>query len=272
MPSTTAFSDSYGPWALIAGASEGVGSALAEELATRGLNVALIARRAEVLDQVAAGIAERTGVLTRTLAVDLERPDATTTIAAAMADVEVGFLAYCAGADPVCKGFLSQTMESAEAMVHRNCVVPLQLIHHFGAAMIARGTGGIVTFSSGAGFVGGGGMATYGGSKAFDLVFTEALWAELKPQGVDVLAVVLGETDTPALRRMQNGDAEQPVKKATPVSQVVTEILTHLDRGPTRMVGSQVKFGSKILGLLPRRTGVQMITKAAARATNQDAR
>lgn len=256
----------YGPWAVIAGASEGVGSALAEELASQGLNVALVARRAEVLDQVAAGIAERSGVQTRTLAVDLALPDAAASIAAAMADVEVGFLAYCAGADAVCDSFLAQTVDAAEAMVQRNCVVPLQLVHHFAGPMVTRGRGGIVMFSSGAAFVGGAGMAIYGGSKAFDLVFTEALWAELKPQGVDVLAVVLGETDTPALRRLQSGDAGKSVKGATPVAQVVAEILAHLDRGPTRMVGTQVRIGAKLFGLLSRRAGVRMLTKAAARS------
>lgn len=256
--------DRYGPWALVAGASEGVGSALADALAERGLNVVLLARRESVLAEVAAGIEARHGVLTRSLAIDLTDTDAARQVVDAVADLEIGYLAICAGADPAGEKFLAQPAETAVAMVQRNCVVPLQLIHHFAGAMAARGRGGVVTFSSGAAFVGGARMATYGGTKAFDLVFTEALWAELKPQGVDVLGVVLGETDTPALRRVVHGGTERPVKGATPVSRVVTEILDHLEHGPTRMLG-QAKVGSVVLGLLPRRTGVQMISKAAAK-------
>lgn len=267
---TTDFARRYGPWALIAGASEGVGSALAEELAALGLNVALLARRAEVLDQVAAGIAERTGVQTRTLAVDLDDPDAAATIAAALADREVGFLAYCAGADGDCLPFLDQPVASAEALIRRNCLVPAQVIHALAGPMRERGRGAIVTFSSGAAFVGGALMAVYGGSKAFDLVFTEALWAELEPHGVHVLGVVLGETDTPALRRLQSGDADRPVKGATPVAAVVKGILANLDHGPTLMASAQVKVGSKLFGLLPRRAGVRMLTKAAARTIGGD--
>src|ERR1700758_1570826 len=74
------FAEKYGPWALVAGASDGVGAAFAEGLAERGVNVALVARRRHVLDEVAAGIAARTGAQTRTLAVDLAEKSATTTI------------------------------------------------------------------------------------------------------------------------------------------------------------------------------------------------
>jgi NAD(P)-dependent dehydrogenase (short-subunit alcohol dehydrogenase family) len=109
------FAESYGPWALVAGASEGVGPALAE----RGVDVVLLARRQAVLDDVAAGISSRTGVRTRTLAVDLTEPSAAGTIAASLADLEIGFLAYCAGADPVYQPFLAQPVE-AEATTRRS--------------------------------------------------------------------------------------------------------------------------------------------------------
>ena len=77
------FTTKYGPWALVAGASDGVGAAFAEALAERGVNVVLLARRQAVLDQVAADIGSRTSAQTRTLAVDLARPDAASVIAAA---------------------------------------------------------------------------------------------------------------------------------------------------------------------------------------------
>src|SRR5580693_9550261 len=84
------FAAKYGPWALVAGASDGLGAAFAEGLAERGVNVVLLARRQEVLDQVAAEIESRTQAQTRTLAIDLARPGAATTIAEATADLEIG--------------------------------------------------------------------------------------------------------------------------------------------------------------------------------------
>src|ERR1700761_7405589 len=94
------FATKYGPWALVAGASDGVGAAFAAGLAERGVNVVLLARRQAVLDQVAAEIESRTSVQTRTLAVDLAQSGAAETVAGATADLEIGFLVYCAGADP----------------------------------------------------------------------------------------------------------------------------------------------------------------------------
>ena len=119
---TADFAARYGPWALIAGASDGVGAAFAEALAQRGLDVVLLARRQAALDQVAAGIADRTGAQTRTLAIDLTDPEASVAIAAATDDLEIGFLVYCAGADPDFAPFLSQPVGAAEAMANVSAV------------------------------------------------------------------------------------------------------------------------------------------------------
>src|ERR1700728_627196 len=167
------FAAKYGPWALVAGASDGVGAAFAAGLAERGVNVVLLARRQAVLDQVAAEIESRTSAQTRTLAIDLAAPDAASVVAATTSDLEIGFLVYCAGADPNYEPSLDNSVEAAEAMVHRNCMVPMQLCHHFAPAMVERGRGGIVIFGSGAGLAGGPNMVAYGASKAFDMVFAE---------------------------------------------------------------------------------------------------
>jgi uncharacterized protein len=82
---------------------------------------------------------------------------------------------YCAGADPNYQPFLANPIEAADAMVQRNCVVPMQLCHHFAPAVVERGRGGIVIFGSGAGLAGGANMVAYGASKAFDMVFAEAV-------------------------------------------------------------------------------------------------
>jgi short-subunit dehydrogenase len=210
------FAEKYGPWALVAGASDGVGAAFAEGLAGRGVNVVLVARRQTVLDDVAAGIRSRTGAQTRTLAVDLAEHDATSVIAAATDDLDIGFLVYCAGADPNFQRFLANPIATAEAMVHRNCVVPMQLCHHFAPAMVERRSGGIVIFGSGAGLAGGPNMVAYGATKAFDMVFAEALWSELHDKGVDVLGLILGKTNTPALRRLEHSRGLLSTEKTRP--------------------------------------------------------
>ena len=269
------FADKYGPWAVVAGASDGVGSAFADALADRGLNVVLLARRQELLDDVAAAITERTGVQTRTLAVDLTEPGASTRIIDATGDLEVGFLVYCAGADPDFKPFLAGPVGAAESMIQRNCVVPVQLCHHYAGPMVRRGRGGIVIFGSGAGFAGGPNMVAYGASKAFDMVFAEALWTELHDHGVDVLGLILGKTDTPALRRLecsrgQIPSEDHPAKDAVPVGDVVAEAFENLSNGPTHLVGDQMRALSQVMGAMSRNDAVKLIAQASAAAMGAD--
>lgn len=269
------FATRYGPWALVAGASDGVGAAFAEALAERGVNVVLLARRQSVLDRVAAEIETKTSAQTRTLAMDLAQPSATSAIAAATSDLTIGMLVYCAGADPNFTPFLANSIEAAEAMVQRNCMVPMQLCHHFAPAMVERGSGGIVLFGSGAGLAGGPNMVAYGASKAFDMVFAEALWAELHGKGVDVLGLILGKTNTPALRaleysRGQLGSADEVPADAAAVSDVISEAFENLGNGPTLMVGDTMRAAAQLLASLSRNQAVELFTQAAAAAMGPD--
>ncbi|WP_068280750.1 SDR family NAD(P)-dependent oxidoreductase [Aldersonia kunmingensis] len=271
MTSTTEFARKYGPWALVAGASDGVGATFAESLAARGVDVVLIARRAEVLNDVASGIAERHGVGTRVLALDLAQPQAAAQILEGVADLEIGMLVYCAGADPNFAPFLSNSIETAESMVQRNCVVPMQLCHQLAQPMVARGRGGIVIFGSGAGLAGGPNMVAYGASKAFDMVFAESLWAELHGEGVDVLGVILGKTNTPALRRLEHSRGQLSSEDAVPegaaaVEDVVAEAIENLGNGPTLMAGEQMRAAAGFLGSLSRNEAVALISAASAGA------
>ncbi len=263
------FADKYGPWALVAGASDGVGAALADGLAQRGVNVVLLARRQALLDEVSEGIESRHGVQTRTLAVDLATETAASQIAEATDDLEMGFLGYCAGADPVYEPFLDSPLAAAEAMVHRNCVVPVRLCHHFAPPMVSRGRGGIVLFGSGAGFAGAPNMVAYGASKAFDMVFAEALWAELHDKGVDVIGLILGKTDTPALRTLEHKRGVLPSTESRPADaataeEVVAEAFDNLQNGPTVLVGDVMKAAAQILGGLTRKQAVELLTAAGA--------
>ena len=265
------FATKYGPWALVAGASDGVGAAFAAGLAERGVNVVLLARRQAVLDHVAAEIKSRTSVETHTLAVDLTEPGAASAITAATRDLEIGFLVYCAGADPNFKPFLANPVEAAEAMVQRNCVVPMQLCHHYAPAMVQRGRGGIVIFGSGAGLAGSPNIVTYGASKAFDMVFAEGLWAELHDKGVDVLGLILGKTDTPALRQLEHSrgqisSTDDVPPGAAAVDDVIAEAFENLANGPTWMVGADMRAAVPMMASLTRRQIVELMTQASIAA------
>src|SRR6476661_3066293 len=139
-----AFAERYGPWALVAGASDGVGAAYAHAMAGRGVNVVLVARRQELLDEVATSIRDTSGVEALTVALDLTAHDAMAQIVDATTGLDVGMVMYCAGADSNYEPFLANSVEVPLAMVHRNCIMPMQICHHFAGLMEARGRGGIV--------------------------------------------------------------------------------------------------------------------------------
>ena len=263
------FAERYGRWALVAGASDGVGSAFAREIARRGVNVVLLARRQHVLDEVAASIRAESGVETRVVAVDLAAADAMARVRDVTTGLEIGFLVYCAGADPSFQPLLANPVETATAMVQRNCLVPLEMCHHFAAPMVERGRGGIVILGSAAGFVGAPNMVAYAASKAFDMVMAEALWAELQGQGVDVLGLILGETDTPALRRLRaslghDDDPQAPLANAATPQQVVAEAFENLANGPTWIVGENLRQAMTYVSSLSRAEAVQLMIQASA--------
>ena len=271
MTSTDAsFADRYGPWALVAGASDGTGAAFAHAVAERGVNVLLLARRRAMLEDLAAEIESKRGVTAHALAVDLSQPDAFATVRAATDSLEVGMVMYNAGADPVNEAFLAYDVEPALSMIQRNCVVPTQMCHHFGSLMQARGRGGIVLVSSAAGLLGMPTMATYGGTKAFDIVLAESLWAELHGRGVDVLAPILGATDTPALRLIlakrgvladPDGDISM-VPNVVSAAEVAEGIVANLTNGPTWYAGDFVRERSEHLRSMPRNDAVRAVAQA----------
>jgi short-subunit dehydrogenase len=132
--------------------------------------------------------------------------------------------------------------------------------------MAERGRGAIVIVGSGAGFAGSANMAAYAASKSFDMIFAEALWCELKPKGVDVLGLILGETDTPALRRLRERRGLEPVKGADSPQKVVEDALAHLTKGPTRFVNKQLWLGSRLMALFSRKRIVLIMSRLSARA------
>jgi short-subunit dehydrogenase len=245
------FSRRYGPWAIVAGASDGVGAAVARQLGQRDLNVLLVARRQAALAAVAASMRSET----RTATIDLSVDGSDAALAQVAEELEVGLLVYVAGADPNASRFLEKPLTTWQELVRRNVNTVLGACHHFGSQMARRGRGGIVLVTSGAAWAGGAYLAAYGASKAFDLVLGEALWAELRPHGVDVLSMVLGATDTPAFRRILHG---RDFPELADPDDVAGRMLDNLANGPT-----YPPDGSPF-GAMARRDAVEMMTQGSA--------
>lgn len=226
------FSERYGPWALIAGASEGTGKAFARKLAAEGLNCILLARRAGPLDTLAAELREQYAVDCLAAPVDLSADDALEEIEQVVGEREVGLFVSNAGADSTNTRFLDSGEEVWRALINRNVLNVMRCCHHFGRRMRERRRGGLLLVGSGACYGGASFMAVYSASKAFDLCFGESLWAELQPHGVDVLNLILGQTDTPAFRATL-AKAGQPVPANLASPDDVAEIgLSRLPQGP----------------------------------------
>lgn len=196
------FAARYGPWALIAGASEGTGASFARQLAEKGLNLIIVARREGPLDGLAQELRAAHGIECVTASIDLSVEDATRQLLAAADGREVGLLILNAGADPNGSLFLDTEVPNWDALIMRNVITVTRALHAFAAPMRDRGRGGLMVVGSGACYGGLPGINVYAATKAFDLVLSEALWAEMEPHGVDVLSFVLGRTDTPAHREL----------------------------------------------------------------------
>lgn len=163
------FAERYGPWAVIAGASEGTGRAFARAVARRGLDCILIARREAPLRTLADEIGATTGRASVTCAIDLSSSDASDRVIAAIGSRDVGLYISNAGADPNSARFLEKDLAHWIELVNRNVLTTMRCCHHIGRDMQARGRGGIPLVGSGACYGGASNMAIYSASKAFDV-------------------------------------------------------------------------------------------------------
>ncbi|MGE3806431.1 MAG: SDR family NAD(P)-dependent oxidoreductase [Gemmataceae bacterium] len=190
----TDFAARYGPWALVTGASSGIGAAFARQLAARGLNVLLVARREDRLRELADEL-EKQNVETRVLALDLAREDVLQPVREALSGLEVGLLINNAGF-ATSGHFLENELADELQMLHVNCRAVLLLTHELGRQMAVRGKGGIVMVSSIVAYAGVPAWSHYSATKAYELTLGDGLARELAPRGVDVLSLCPGSTAT----------------------------------------------------------------------------
>lgn len=178
----------YGPAALVTGASDGIGRAMAAEIAAGGLDLILVARREAVLGALAAELEAAHGVRAAVLPVDLGDPLALPAALDAMG-AQVGLTVAAAGYGLT--GALTETDLDAElAMIDVNCKAVLALSRWSIAQMAPRGRGGLILFSSIVAFQGVPRSANYAATKAWNQVLAEGLAAETP--ALDVLSVAPG--------------------------------------------------------------------------------
>jgi len=224
------FRNKYGPWAIVAGASEGVGRSFANAIAARGVNCLLIALRgplAEVAEEVRAR-----GVECVTATIDLAAPDAGERIVEAAGSREIGLYVANAGSDRIGARFHEREIGAWLKLLQINVVTTMLACHHFGGLMRKRGRGGLILVNSGACYGAASILASYSACKGFLLNFAEGLWAELRPHGVDVLTIALDLTDTPMFRGMlERNGLPIPPDLASPDA-VAEKALERLPHGP----------------------------------------
>ena len=264
-----ALRNTYGPWALVAGASEGLGAAFAELLASLGFNVVLVARRKSMLESLASGLETDHGVTTRCVVADLGREDAVRSVLESAADLDIGLMVYNAAHAPI--GFFAdREMEDLTSVVHVNARGPVQLIHTLLPQLLRRVEGprgesaarrsGIILMSSLSGDRGSPRVATYAASKAFTTILAQGLWHELRDRGVDVTACVAGAIRTPGYSSARDGSGHGDAPGTLDAHHVATAAIRGLGRGPVIVPGVVNRLARFLMGrLLPVRLSVRLM-------------
>ncbi len=239
------FKSKYGPWALVAGASEGLGAAFAEELAKRGLNLVLIARRLEKLEELSNNLRDRYPIEIKYHSLDLADFAETKHFVTGL-ETHIGLLVYNAAYAPI-SYFEHISEESLIKIVDVNIKAPLLLSKLVSVKMIEKRKGGIVLMSSLAGTQGSPKIATYAASKAFNAIFAEGIWSELKKHGIDVIASCAGAITTPGYINAQNTKDAPGTLNAKKVAE---KTLNALGKGPTTIPGFTNKIAQFFMGRL----------------------
>lgn len=238
--------ENYGPWALVTGASDGIGLEIARSLARRGLNLVLVARRGNVLSNLAAELTALHGVQTRTIAADLARNTEVQRVNSETADLDVGLLVEAAGFGTA-GAFLESNLDQEINMLDVNCRAVAAMSHEFGHRFARRGRGGLILMSSLLAFQGVPRSANYAATKAYVQTLAEALRIEMAPLGVDVLACAPGPVASGFAAR-----ANMQMSMALKTSQVADATLEALGRSTTVRPGWLSKFLEWSLSPLPR--------------------
>lgn len=252
-------------YALITGASKGLGAYFVESLAAQGKNVVLVARSYDALKIMAERIEKKYGVMAFAIGADLTNPDAPKKIKEELdsKNIEVDLLINNAGFG-LCGPFLSHELKKEEAEIQVNVQALVALSHLFGSAMAERRRGGIINIASNASFQPLPYMATYAATKAFVLHFSEALRYELVDQGVHVMAACPGPTATNFFKNTSANLLKNDMDKA---ECVVKNILKAFEK--RKSVAYPGRVSVRLFSWLPRLFPRALVVRFAAKVTTK---
>lgn len=185
----------FGPWAMVTGASSGIGKEFARQLAASGLNLVLVARRLPLLEELGNQLASQFGIQYRAIGADLTKPGFLDTLDAATQGLDVGLLVSNAGAVTVGE-FLALERSALDQNVRLNVLAHLSLVQHYSHHLATRGRGGILLVSSASATHGAPFMADYAAAKAYVLILGEALHLEFRKRGLHLTVLLPGPTAT----------------------------------------------------------------------------
>lgn len=260
----------YGDWALVTGASAGIGKAIAAELAKEGMNLVIVARNEARLEEVKVGLEHSHGVSVRVVVADLTEPNAVEQIEDATEDLEIGVLVPNAGVEM--SGEFVETDRHANArMVQLNIAAPMLLAHGYGRKMAIRGRGAILFLSSLFGYQGIPYVANYAATKAYILSLGEALNVEFGRRKVDVTVLSPGLTDTNMPAGMPVNFERIPMLRQSP-AEVASFALLALGRKTSAVPGLLNKFYVFQNRVVPRMVPVRLFGFLLRNALTGDAR
>ncbi len=257
------FAERYGPWAVVTGASAGIGKACALELARRGLSLVLVARREPELRALADALRNE-GADARVVATDLATAEGVAQVERATADLDVGLLVAAAGFG-TSGAFLDGDPDEELGMLDLNCRAVLRQSRHFGERFVKRGRGGMILFGSIVGFQGVSWTAHYAATKAYVQSLGEALHLELAPRGVDILVAAPGP-----VRSEFAGRARMTMAMADRPEGVARAVIAALGRGMTVTPGMIGKLLTWSLMTAPRAWRTRIMSKIMAGMTRKN--
>jgi short-subunit dehydrogenase len=235
----------FGPWALVTGASSGIGKEFAQQIAASGINIVLVARREDLLNEVGVQFSKRYGVEHRVVVLDVSREDFIGRLASATNDLDIGLVVSNAGTGNPGE-FLKLDRQLLQATLRLNTMSHLDIAHYFGRKLAERRRGGLIlvgAMSAGNGIPC---MANDGGAKAYVHSLGEALHYEFKPLGVHVTVLAAGITNTAVLEKFALDPKTMPMKPMS-VEQCVSEGLSGLLKNRSRIVPGRL---NRILNVL----------------------
>lgn len=251
------FQSRYGEFACITGAGSGIGEAFAHALARRGLNLLLADIDAAALERVSRELSAAYGVSVERFEADLSVEAEVNALAARAEALEVGLLISNAGIAAL-GPFLELSLEEQLRALDLHCRASLILTHRLAKKMRARGRGGVVLLSSNSALLHTPLIANYAATKAYTLALAEALHMEMREEGVDILALAPGMTDTAALQR-SGLDFKKARSLIRPAAEIVEEALDALGRRPSYISSASDRLAALFLGrLLPRPLGLRL--------------